>query len=149
MHLGNGVKPASSPEERVLDEQIGFLLRQAIKRHSTIFVTLIGKDLTPTQWVVLARLDQIGAVSQNLLGRLTAMDATTIKGVVARLLRQGFVSTAPDPEDGRRLVVDLTGDGKTLVCSTKVRAVKLSEEMLAPLRAAERKQLLALLSRIR
>jgi hypothetical protein len=72
-------------EPYVLDEQVGFALRQAQQRHTTIFAAKMIEDLTPTQWAALAKLRELGDCSQNHLGRLTAMDAATIKGVVDRL----------------------------------------------------------------
>jgi hypothetical protein len=69
-------------EPYVLDEQVGFALRQAQQRHTTIFAAKMIEDLTPTQWAALAKLRELGDCSQNHLGRLTAMDAATIKGVV-------------------------------------------------------------------
>jgi MarR family transcriptional regulator, lower aerobic nicotinate degradation pathway regulator len=69
----------------ILDEQIGFILRQVWQRHATIFAKEIGINLTPTQWAALAKLTETGPCSQNQLGRLTAMDVATIKGVIDRL----------------------------------------------------------------
>jgi hypothetical protein len=57
----------------LLDEQVGFLLRQATQRHTAIFAARMIEDLTPTQWAALARLSERGPCSQNLLGRCTAM----------------------------------------------------------------------------
>jgi hypothetical protein len=84
-------------EDYILDAQIGFVLRQAHQRHATIFASRMIEDLTPTQWAALAKLKEIGPSSQNLLGRLTAMDAATIKGVIDRLTKRGFTRTKPDP----------------------------------------------------
>ena len=47
------------------------------------------------QWAALAKLAEVGECSQNLLGRLVAMDVATIKGVVERLVRRGFAATRP------------------------------------------------------
>jgi DNA-binding MarR family transcriptional regulator len=52
----------------VLDEQIGFILRQVWQRHATIFAREIGINLTPTQWAALAKLTETGPCSQNQLG---------------------------------------------------------------------------------
>src|SRR5579871_5825769 len=94
VHNGRIIVPSSTPvgpfphEERyLLENQAGFILRQVNQRHSGIFSRLMGNDLTPTQWAALAKLKEIGPCSQNLLGRLTAMDAATIKGVIDRLVR--------------------------------------------------------------
>ena len=85
----------------VLEEQVGFILRQVWQRHATIFAREIGINLTPTQWAALAKLTETGPCSQNALGRLTAMDVATIKGVIDRLTARGLTETSPDPEDGR------------------------------------------------
>ena len=87
------------------------MLRQAQQRHTTIFAAEMIEGLTPTQWAALAKLREVGACSQNHLGRLTAMDAATIKGVIDRLTARGFTATRPDPRDGRRLLVALTPAG--------------------------------------
>ncbi len=103
-------KPSRLPY--VLEEQIGFILRQVWQRHATIFAREIGINLTPTQWAALAKLTETGPCSQNQLGRLTAMDVATIKGVIDRLTARGLTETSPDPEDGRRLLVSLTRAGQ-------------------------------------
>src|SRR6185312_13540131 len=84
----------------ILDEQIGFILRQVWQRHAAIFARDIGINLTPTQWAALAKLNETGRCSQNQLGRLTAMDVATIKGVIDRLTARGLTETNPDPQDG-------------------------------------------------
>ena len=81
----------------VLEEQIGFILRQVWQRHAAIFAREIGINLTPTQWAALAKLTETGPCSQNQLGRLTAMDVATIKGVIDRLTARGLTETSADP----------------------------------------------------
>jgi MarR family transcriptional regulator, lower aerobic nicotinate degradation pathway regulator len=134
----------------LLDEQVGFILRQVSQRHSTIFASLIGDELTPTQWAALAKLVEIGQpCSQNLLGRYTAMDVATIKGVVDRLTKRGLTRTMPDPEDGRRLLVALTDSGRELADRARSNAERITRETLAPLTPRERETLLGLLKRLR
>lgn len=149
---GTPLKPRRARTDRdryVLDSQIGFLFRQVSQRHSAIFVARMGEELTPTQWAALAKLEEIGAVSQNQLGRLTAMDGATIKGVIARLLRRDLVSTEQDTEDGRRLVIALTPAGRAMVAKLTGRALQVSDETLSPLERPEREQLFTLLKRLR
>ena len=135
-------------EDYILDAQIGFVLRQAHQRHTTIFASRMIENITPTQWAALAKLKEIGPSSQNLLGRLTAMDGATIKGVIDRLTKRGFTSTKPDPADGRRLLVALTGRGEALYERAKLIARHITEQTLAPLNASERDELLALLAKL-
>lgn len=135
------------PPDYRLDDQIGFVLRRVTQRHLAIFAEAIP-GLTPRQFAALARLAATGPLSQNHLGRETAMDAATIKGVVDRLRAQGFVATAADPGDGRRLMVSLTEAGRGLFEATRAAALEVSARTLAPLDAGERATLLALLARL-
>lgn len=140
---GSGASPY------ILDDQIGFILRQVSQRHAAIFASGIGDpDLTATQWAVLAKLLERGPCSQNRLGRRTAMDAATIKGVVDRLGRRGLIETRPDPEDGRRLEVALSPAGQALAERIVPNALRVTEETLAPLDEAERTVLIGLLRRL-
>ena len=141
------VKPAKPAY--VLDEQIGFILRQVSQRHAVIFARDIGIDLTPTQWAALAKLQETGPCSQNQLGRLTAMDVATIKGVIDRLTARGLTETSPDPEDGRRLLVSLSRAGQQLAEKGAANALAISRETLAPLDTKERDMLMTLLNKLR
>ena len=145
--LKKSVKP--SRPAYILDEQIGFILRQVWQRHAAIFARDIGINLTPTQWAALAKLNETGTCSQNQLGRLTAMDVATIKGVIDRLTARGLTETSPDPEDGRRLLVSLTRAGQQMAEKTAPNALAISKETLAPLDARERETLFALLAKLR
>jgi MarR family transcriptional regulator, lower aerobic nicotinate degradation pathway regulator len=140
-------KPAKPPY--VLDEQVGFILRQVWQRHSAIFSREIGTNLTPTQWAALSKLVETGPCSQNQLGRLTAMDVATIKGVIDRLTARGLTETSQDPEDGRRLLVSLTRAGQQLAEKLAPNAIAITRETLAPLDAKERETLMTLLHKLR
>lgn len=146
--FGRTKKQDSPDGEYVLEEAVGFVLRQANQRHTTIFSTLIGDGLTPTQWAALCKLVQMESCTQNLLGRLTAMDAPTIKGVVERLAQRGFVTTQPDPDHGRRMLVMATAEGKSVYRRNMPKAQAVTAETLRPLSAADRKRLSELLRRL-
>src|SRR6201997_2482909 len=133
----------------IIDEQIGFILRQVWQRHAAIFARDIGINLTPTQWAALAKLNETGPCSQNQLGRLTAMDVATIKGVIDRLTARGLTETSADPEDGRRLLVSLTRAGQQLAEKAAPNALAITRETLAPLDARERETLMGLLNKLR
>src|SRR5689334_10121854 len=145
--LKKSVRPVKPPY--ILDEQIGFILRQVWQRHAAIFARDIGISLTPTQWAALAKLNETGPCSQNQLGRLTAMDVATIKGVIDRLTVRGLTETSPDPDDGRRLLISLTRAGQQMAEKAALNALAISKETLAPRDAREREMLLALLDKLR
>ena len=143
--------PARLSQRRryVLEENVGFVLRQVTQRHLAIFSALMPEQLTPTQFSALNKLHECGPCSQNRLGRLTAMDAATIKGVVDRLTRRGLTQTQPDPQDARLLVVSLTQAGEELAEHAIPAARRITEETLAPLRSDEQALLLDLLKKLK
>ncbi|HHZ09139.1 MAG TPA: MarR family transcriptional regulator [Rhizobiales bacterium] len=130
-----------------LQDQIGFILRKAHQRHVAIFAAHIG-DLTPPQFAALARLRDVGETSQNQLGALVAMDAATIKGVIDRLKARGLVTLTRHAGDRRRLMVDLTPQGRAAVERLVPLAERITAETLAPLSAREAATLTRLLARI-
>jgi DNA-binding MarR family transcriptional regulator len=131
-----------------LEAQIGFILRKAQQRHTTIFQTLIPGNLTPTQFAALVKLEEEGPCSQNHLGRLTAMDVATIKGVADRLKARGLVESTPDPHDRRRMSLALTPAGRALLEEAKPVGFVITDRTLEPLTPPERETLRELLAKI-
>lgn len=133
----------------VLRKQVGHLLRQAHQRHTAIFQAMIGDvQITPLQFAVLMTLADMAEASQNHLGRLTAMDAATMQGVIKRLLARGLIRRRADPGDRRRLLLTLSSAGEEFVAKATDRGHAISERTLEPLSAAERETFLRLLGRL-
>ncbi len=150
----NSIKPlrdtaTPEPAAYVLDLQVGFILRQASQRHAALFMARMGEDITPTQWAALAKLHELGPTSQNLLGRMTAMDVATVKGVVDRLMKRGFVNSTADDADARRRLLALTEAGRAFVETKASVAHAITRETLAPLAEHEREIFVSLLAKLR
>ncbi len=109
----------------------------------------MGADTTPTQWAALAKLHEVGATSQNLLGRMTAMDVATIKGVVDRLMKRGLLRSTADDSDARRRLLTLSGEGRAFVEGNFPAAHAITQDTLAPLTDRERLAFAALLEKLR
>lgn len=141
--------PASMPDGYVLEDQVGHLIRRAHQRHTALFIAMIGDaQVTPTQYAALVKLYEMGELSQNHLGRLTAMDPATIQGVIRRLTGRKLISHRPDKNDKRRRCLSLTSSGRELVEQLLANGPKVSKATLDPLSPAEQQQFLALLKRI-
>ncbi len=137
----------SKDDRYILESQIGFVIRRVAQRHIAIFSSLIP-DITPTQFVALAKLCEIGQASQNELGRLTSMDNATIKAVIGRLRGRGFVFAESLASDKRRLILTPTMQGKTLYRELTAKANDVSRQTLSPLSNDERRHLMELLTRV-
>jgi DNA-binding MarR family transcriptional regulator len=141
--------PSSAQRPYRIEEQVGYLLRRAHQRASSIFQMNIGDpNITPTQYSSMVKLNEYTELSQNLLGRLVGMDKATMQGVVRRLKERGLVDSRPDPGDARRTLLSLTTDGQRSVAKLLLNGPAVSRETLKPLNGVEQRQLLELLSKI-
>ena len=147
----NVAMPAEDAAKRgryVLDDQVGFLLRVALQRHTAVFMTPIIEGLTQTQFAALAKLLDLGTCSQNELGRRIYLDAATIKSVVDRLVARGFVTAVNDPKDRRRRAVALTERGRQATEAAQLVAAEITAATLEPLSEDERKTVARLLKKL-
>jgi MarR family transcriptional regulator, lower aerobic nicotinate degradation pathway regulator len=142
------VTPGAMDGRYVLDDQVGFLLRVAMQRHTAIFMTRMIEGLTQTQFAALTKLYEVGPSSQNHLGRLIYLDAATIKGVVDRLGARGFLTALNDPKDRRRRAVALTDHGRAVTQAAQLVAAEITAATLEPLSEDERKTVVQLLKRL-
>ncbi|MGN6571109.1 MAG: MarR family winged helix-turn-helix transcriptional regulator [Pseudolabrys sp.] len=140
--------PATEGAGYLLDEQVGFLMRVAMQRHTSIFTSRMNEGLTQTQFAALAKLYEVGPCSQNHLGRLIYLDAATIKGVVDRLSLRGFVSALNDPKDRRRRAVALTDRGREATEEAIRIAGDITAATLTPLTADEQRTIARLLKKL-
>jgi DNA-binding MarR family transcriptional regulator len=139
---------ADAASAYLLDDQIGFRLRLAMQRHTALFMAEIPGRLTQTQFAALAKLLEVGACSQNYLGRLIYLDASTIKGVVDRLRARGLVAICDDPNDRRRRAVTLTDKGRKATEAAIKVAADITAKTVAPLTPQEQRQVIALLRKL-
>ena len=132
-----------------VEEQIGHLLRRAHQRASSIFQSHFSDvQLTPTQFAALAKLKDEKELSQNHLGRLTAMDPATIQGVTRRLIDRGLIRTRADDNDRRRMLLSLTEEGEALTDSLVDKASAVSRKTLATLNEDEQRKVIELLAKL-
>ena len=104
--------------------------------------------MTAPQFATLARLYERGTLSQNLLGRLVAMEPANIRDVVLRLKKRRLVTTRRDPDDGRLILVSLTASGTSLVEELLPIEIECTASTLAKFNANEKALLYDLLGRL-
>ena len=105
----------------------------------------------PWEFDVLAALRRSGAPYELSAGRLTAetlVTSGTMTNRVDRLAARGFVERRPDPDDGRGVLVGLTGAGREVVEAALAALVERERTLLADLSAADQAALAALLRRL-
>ncbi|MBS0332981.1 MAG: MarR family transcriptional regulator, partial [Proteobacteria bacterium] len=101
-------------------------------------------DLTPSQTVVLLRLDSDGPMTTSSLARAEGMKPQSMGAVVAALEAAGLVAGAPDPADGRRTLLSLPDHCRRWLAEGRAaRQDWLSRTLEARLSPEERDQLAA------
>jgi MarR family transcriptional regulator, lower aerobic nicotinate degradation pathway regulator len=153
------VQPKSLPEpvapaqvdvsDYEFSEQIGHLLRRAYQRHLAIFSqTIDDPQLTAVQFAVLSANRRLGPSSMSDLGKATAIDGATVRGIIERLQARGLIELQANPDDRRKSVVELTERARTLLDQTTPTAARISELTMADLNAVERVAVLHLLRKL-
>jgi DNA-binding MarR family transcriptional regulator len=125
------------------------LLRRAYYRAKSNTSRLL-KDvgITPMQAATVMMLYARGPLSQADLGRAIGMEPANVHGLVARLKKQALIEVEAHPTDARQLRVALSAGGKRQAVEIAGLSARAQTETLAPLTAAERDHLMALLGRI-
>ena len=120
-----------------------------IRRHLAIFSQTIGDpQLTAVQFAVLSANRRLGPSSMSDLGKATAIDAATVRGIIERLQARGLIELQTNPEDRRKVVVQLTATGNALVEQVTPTAARISELTMSDLSEVERVAVLYLLRKL-
>lgn len=83
---------------------IGLLLRR-LRQIPT------GDELTLSESAVLARLDRGGLATAAALARAEQISPQSMGATLGALQARGLIDRAPDPADGRRMIVSITETG--------------------------------------
>ena len=125
------------------------VIRRAHQRATMCFQEVVSENnLTPTQMAALATIMKHGELSQNLLGRLTAMDPSTISIVVRKLLKLGLVVRSNAAHDQRLTIIRLTNKGVRYTLPLLAQSVEVGRRVLAPLTPEEQQVFMELLNKV-
>lgn len=95
-------------------------------------------DLGPSQLGVLAALDINGAQTLGDLSAQERVTAPSMNRTVNLLEASGLLERTSSPDDGRKVIIDLTEAGRELLAETKRRRDAWFGERLASLTDDER-----------
>ncbi|MBP2368547.1 MarR family winged helix-turn-helix transcriptional regulator [Pseudonocardia parietis] len=105
-------------------------------------------DARKWHYAVLASLQEFGPGSQAALSRRSGIYRSDMVGVLNELAERDLVERAPDLDDQRRNIITISTRGRRHLRLLDKVLDDLHDELLAPLNAAERDQLLQLLGRL-
>jgi DNA-binding MarR family transcriptional regulator len=97
---------------------------------------------------LLAALEDWGPTGQADLGRSTGLDRSDVTNALNDLESRGLVTRSVDPTHRRRNIVTITENGTAILADLDKVVDGVQEAFLAPLTAAQQRQLLSLMSRL-
>jgi DNA-binding MarR family transcriptional regulator len=108
-------------------------------------------DLESWEFDVLAALRRAGTpyqLSPKALLQQTLVSSGTMTNRIDRLVSRGLVERRTDPNDGRGILVQMTGQGLTRVDAAITRLVDAESELLASLSPVDQERLSGLLRKL-
>ena len=139
------------PESRtfVIEDSLGYLVNRAAR----LMAHELAERIRPAgvaigQWAVLLALWARDGMTQAELSRVVAIEPPTVVRTIDRMVRDGLVSRAPDPDDGRLSRIYLTERARSLRDELVPLAAAVNDEILNRLTATEGRTLRRLLAKL-
>jgi MarR family transcriptional regulator, lower aerobic nicotinate degradation pathway regulator len=127
----------------------GYLFRRMQQIAVAIFMEECKAfDLTPVQYAALVAIQSHPGIDATRLSAVIAFDRSTLGSVIERLQAKGLIERAPSAEDRRVKLLTITKAGAALLRDVVPSVERAQARMLQPLKATDRKTLLALLSQL-
>src|SRR5437868_1944731 len=127
----------------------GYLFRRMQQIAVAIFVEECKAfDLTPVQYAALVAIRTHPGIDATRLSAVIAFDRSTLGSVIERLEAKLLVARKPSHDDKRVKLLYLTKAGETLLRDIVPAVDRAQARMLQPLKIADRKLLLALLTQL-
>lgn len=99
-------------------------------------------ELAPHHFSVLARIED-GPLTPRRLADIEKVSAPSMTRTVGHLVAEGLAERHDDPEDGRRVLVELTGHGRKALRQIRDRRGRWMSERVRELSADEQQTLAA------
>jgi MarR family transcriptional regulator, lower aerobic nicotinate degradation pathway regulator len=127
----------------------GYLFRRMQQIAVAIFVEECKTiDLTPVQYAALVAIHTHPGIDATRLSAVIAFDRSTLGNVIERLEAKALVERKPARADKRVKLLYLTKAGAATLCEIVPSVDRAQARMLQPLKPADRKTLLALMTQL-
>jgi DNA-binding MarR family transcriptional regulator len=127
----------------------GYLFRRMQQIAVSIFMEECRAfDLTPVQYAALIAIHTHPGIDATRLSAVIAFDRSTLGSVIERLQAKAYIARQPSPEDKRIKLLYLTRSGAAILRDIIPAVERAQARMLQPLKPADRKTLMALLSQL-
>jgi DNA-binding MarR family transcriptional regulator len=127
----------------------GYLFRRMQQIAVSIFIEECkAHDLTPVQFASLVAIHTHPGIDATRLSAVIAFDRSTLGNVIERLETKALVERQPSRGDKRIKLLYLTRSGAALLHEVVPSVDRAQARMLRPLKAGDRKALMALMTQL-
>lgn len=127
----------------------GYLFRRMQQIAVALFMEECNAfDLTPVQYAALVAIHTHPGIDATRLSAVIAFDRSTLGSVIERLQAKKLIDRKPSSDDKRVKLLYLTRSGAAVLRDIMPSVERAQARMLQPLKAAERKALLALMTQL-
>jgi MarR family transcriptional regulator, lower aerobic nicotinate degradation pathway regulator len=127
----------------------GYLFRRMQQIAVALFIEECKAfELTPVQYAALIAIHTHPGIDATRLSAVIAFDRSTLGSVIERLESKKLIDRKPSGEDKRVKLLYLTKAGAAILRDIMPSVEKAQARMMQPLKAADRKVLLALLTQL-
>ena len=127
----------------------GYLFRRMQQIAVALFVEECKSfDLTPVQYAALIAIHTHPGIDATRLSAVIAFDRSTLGNVIERLEAKKLIDRKASPDDKRVKLLYLTKAGATILRDIASSVERAQTRILQPLKPADRKTLMALLSQL-
>jgi MarR family transcriptional regulator, lower aerobic nicotinate degradation pathway regulator len=127
----------------------GYLFRRMQQIAVAIFVEECkAYDLTPVQYAALVAIQTHPGIDATRLSAVIAFDRSTLGNVIERLEAKRYIERKPSREDKRIKLLYLTKAAAALLRDVAPSVDRAQARMLQPLKPADRKTLLMLVTQL-
>lgn len=134
--------------DRVADQPTWLLSRAHARAQGILGAAFAAAGVRGYHYRLMAAIAQHGPSSQADLGRSTGIDRSDVVAAINELDAWGLTRRERDPADARRNLVTLTPAGERRLVELDAVLAGVQEEVLAPLRESEQRQLRRLLAKL-
>jgi DNA-binding MarR family transcriptional regulator len=141
-------RTANATFSRILEMPTWLISQAYAHSHRLLADGFAAAGVRGYHYRLLAALEEFGPASQAALGRRTSIDRSDVVAALNELAARGLIQRSPDPDDRRRNVITITPAGTEELRTLAPMLDGVQDQLLAPLSAAERTQLIGLLTRL-
>ncbi|WP_170335906.1 homoprotocatechuate degradation operon regulator HpaR [Ruegeria arenilitoris] len=124
------------------------LLRAREKLMGPIRQILADAGVTEQQWRVLRVLDEEGPQEPTRIANRACLLLPSLTRILQKLEEKGLIARRPDPQDGRRQIVEITREGLQIIKDNLPASLEATESIRSRFGADKHEKLLDLLNEL-